>query len=988
MKRIVVLDTWTNNTNLGNKIIVEAVYKALKEIFPHDFFYQVPALEYLQAGRVKIEQADYVFLAGTNILSSNMEKTSNWCVRPTEKFWMNKVILMGLGWWQYQKIEPNLYTRSLLNQILNKDYLHSFRDSYTTKRMEELEFQGINTGCPTIWWLNKEHCAAIPHSKSDKVLLTFTEYNQNPKYDRLLFEVLEKNYSTIYFWPQMYMDYYYAKEVCGERIVFIDPSLEALDSLLKSEDIDYVGTRLHAGVRALQHQRRAIIIAVDNRAIEMGKDFNLPILTRGEIAINLEGKINEAWATSVNLDQEVISNWKKQFETFDRSETAQTLKAGKVCPVVKLEADENSRLEEPSFIQYSDENIKLVINQAIEELNAKNNAQALSLLEMAIAANPDMPELNYGKAVALARLGCPNQAVETLNQLLNTKTAHRKAQLLLEELRPSSVRTLMQRATQCLDTNAINEAFSLLSQAKSLKQPTIGLDYLRANCLLQINQPGAALQCLYEELRYFPNNAEAKNLLDQLLAQFPQLVSGKIDDAEFQELLQTVRPYTMLSEARLYSLFHLAKRVCLQNIPGNFVECGVAGGGSTALMAMVIKRYTKQPRWLYAFDSFDGMPAPTEQDKHNGILAEATGWGTGTCAAHEASVRELCSKLGLLDIVRTVKGYFQDTLPKMRNTVGMMALLHMDGDWYESTKAILHNLYERVVSDGFIQVDGYGHWEGCRKAVHEFEAMRQIKFDINPIDGTGVWFPRPDKFPINPVFEPTLVNEFAEDDPVAHGLQSQMSRNERFQLYYALRQLLADTSVPLRFVEIGSFAGSSLFLTVRALKRIASQLQGFAIEPGGHPQLPEVLKQLEREVTHLPLFSHQAVPQLKQVFEQDGKLPTFIFVDGDHTYEGVRQDIIDYFPLLAPGGIMMFHDYLPPLSDENWQGIMYHHAGNEPGIRQACQELMENTYGCEVLDIPLLYPTDPTQTQGHLPIIPGVFSTVRAYRKPQVRARD
>jgi len=59
--------------------------------------------------------------------------------------------------------------------------------------------------------------------------------------------------------------------------------------------------------------------------------------------------------------------------------------------------------------------------------------------------------------------------------------------------------------------------------------------------------------------------------------------------------------------------------------------------------------------------------------------------------------------------------------------------------------------------------------------------------------------------------------------------------------------------------------------------------------------------------------------------------------------------------------------------------IRLHHGGKEPGIRQACQELMENAYRCEVPDIPLLYPTDPTQTQAHLPIIPGVFSTVRAY---------
>jgi predicted O-methyltransferase YrrM len=377
------------------------------------------------------------------------------------------------------------------------------------------------------------------------------------------------------------------------------------------------------------------------------------------------------------------------------------------------------------------------------------------------------------------------------------------------------------------------------------------------------------------------------------------------------------------------------------------------------------------------------MPVPTEQDKCNGIPANATGWGTGTCAAPEASVYEICSQLGVLDIVRTVKGDFRDTLPKLRNTVGMIALLHMDGDWYESTKAILHNLYDRVVNEGFIQVDDYGYWEGCRQAVHEFEALRQIEFDINPIDGTGVWFSCPNQFPINPDLELVLVAEFAEDDPVAYGIQSQMSPNERFQLYYALRQLLPETSSPLRFVEIGSFAGSSIFLNCKALKRIACKLQGFAVEPGEHPQFYEVLKHLKGDVTHLPMFSHQALPQLQQLFEQDANFPEFIFIDGDHSYEGVRQDIIDYFPLLAPGGIMVFHDYLPPLNDENREGILFHHAGNEPGIRQACEELMENTYGCEVLDIPLLYPTDPTQSQAHLPIIPGVFSTIRAYRKPQ-----
>lgn len=628
------------------------------------------------------------------------------------------------------------------------------------------------------------------------------------------------------------------------------------------------------------------------------------------------------------------------------------------------------------------ENLNL-IEQAISTLNQNNNLEALTLFQQAIAQYPDVPHLKYGQALALVRLGYPHKAVDSLKSLLDIVPTHKKAQLLLEELRPGTVGKLMQQATAALQSGQIHEAFHWLNQAKSYKQPLIGLDYLRAVCFLQMNQPAAALEALHEELRYFPNNLEAKEYREGLISAYPELLHGTIEDAEFQALYQRIRPYTMLSEARLYSLFCLVKQICLANISGNIVECGVAGGGSTALMAAVIQRYSKQQRYLYAFDSFEGMPTPTDADQFNHIPADATGWGTGTCAAPESSVREICTQLGVWHIVQTVKGYFEHTLPTVRNAIGMIAFLHLDGDWYQSTKTILENLYDRVVNHGVIQVDDYGHWSGCRQAIHEFESQRQIHFDIQPIDSTGVWFSCPDKFPLNPILvtQLDLVREFAQDDPVAHNITSQMSQNERFQLYYILRKLLPKTSAPLRFVEIGSYAGSSLFLTYRTLHRMGIDFHGFTVEPEGTPEFYKLLPKLQDRVTHLKEFSHQAVSELAQIFESDGNFPLFIFIDGDHSYQGVRQDILDYFPLLAPGGIMVFHDYLPAMNDENKDAILFHHGGQEPGIRQACEELMEKLYGCEPIDIPLLYPTDPTQTQAHLPIIPGVFSTIRVYRK-------
>ena len=112
----------------------------------------------------------------------------------------------------------------------------------------------------------------------------------------------------------------------------------------------------------------------------------------------------------------------------------------------------------------------------------------------------------------------------------------------------------------------------------------------------------------------------------------------------------------------------------------------------------VSKKFTKRPRYVYAFDSFSGMPPPGINDTSSqGIHAESTGWGTGTCAAPVESVMEITSQLGALDLLCTVKGYFEDTLHHYSAKIPEIALLHLDGDWYESTKTCL--LYTSDAAD-------------------------------------------------------------------------------------------------------------------------------------------------------------------------------------------------------------------------------------------------------------------------------------------------
>ena len=56
----------------------------------------------------------------------------------------------------------------------------------------------INTACPTMWKLTEEHCVQIPQGKAESVLVTFTEYNQNPSLDKQLVELLKQEYKLIY----------------------------------------------------------------------------------------------------------------------------------------------------------------------------------------------------------------------------------------------------------------------------------------------------------------------------------------------------------------------------------------------------------------------------------------------------------------------------------------------------------------------------------------------------------------------------------------------------------------------------------------------------------------------------------------------------------------------------------------------------------------------------------------------------------------------
>ena len=73
-------------------------------------------------------------------------------------------------------------------------------------------------------------------------------------------------------------------------------------------------------------------------------------------------------------------------------------------------------------------------------------------------------------------------------------------------------------------------------------------------------------------------------------------------------------------------------------------------------------------------------------------------------------------------------------------TLDKIAILRLDGDWYESTKVYLEHSYVLVSPDGTIILDDYYGWEGDKQATDKFRKLHGINSPIIPSDvDAGYW---------------------------------------------------------------------------------------------------------------------------------------------------------------------------------------------------------------------------------------------------------
>jgi O-methyltransferase len=171
----------------------------------------------------------------------------------------------------------------------------------------------------------------------------------------------------------------------------------------------------------------------------------------------------------------------------------------------------------------------------------------------------------------------------------------------------------------------------------------------------------------------------------------------------------------------LRALEQMTQKVVTEDIPGDIVECGVCNGGSAAVLAQLLKKSFDRQLWL--FDSFQGLPVPVAAD---GPSAPEV---VGRLVGSEDTVRRVLKQTGVpMERVHIAAGWFHETFLHVQ--IDRIAFLHIDADFYESILLTLERFYDAVAPGGFVVLDDYYDWPGCKAALEEFAARRELTLKL------------------------------------------------------------------------------------------------------------------------------------------------------------------------------------------------------------------------------------------------------------------
>ncbi len=183
-----------------------------------------------------------------------------------------------------------------------------------------------------------------------------------------------------------------------------------------------------------------------------------------------------------------------------------------------------------------------------------------------------------------------------------------------------------------------------------------------------------------------------------------------LDDDEFSEIYNRVRPHTLVDRYRCYELWELVGQ--LGHRPGDILEVGVWRGGSGVLISQRATQLKSQPT-VYLCDTFTGVVKVTDND--------STYQGGEHADTSETHIRNLISKFGLNN-AKILTGIFPDDhVDQVKDKI--FCLVTFDVDVYQSAKDVFNFAWDRMPVGGVVVFDDFGFetCDGIPKLVAEFQ---------------------------------------------------------------------------------------------------------------------------------------------------------------------------------------------------------------------------------------------------------------------------
>lgn len=302
--KTILLDTSARTANLGDRIIVEAALAALPDL---EQAVRVGTHGRPRASDIsKIIGAKNAIFVGTNVLTAKLWRRRQWpSLSILNQQLRGKVIYLGVGWGSDTPVLDQLTVR-LLRRTMQPNSTIGVRDVLTYERALASGLPVTYIGCPTTWSLPSDHPRWLGVTEA---VITVTDYNQDVEEDTKIVNAAAKYFEKLYFWPQGRGDEEYFRSLRVNRAIEMVPrTVAAYDERLRTAA--HVGTRLHGGIRALQHGRPSIIFSVDHRAASIGKDTGIDVVPRGEDPSEiLQDRFSQSWRRTISTSWPERDSW-------------------------------------------------------------------------------------------------------------------------------------------------------------------------------------------------------------------------------------------------------------------------------------------------------------------------------------------------------------------------------------------------------------------------------------------------------------------------------------------------------------------------------------------------------------------------------------------------------------------------------------------------------------------------------------------------------